>query len=517
MKLLRTFQRRTAQPQGQREDGIALLTAIMLIMVVGALSVLMLGVVVAQVQPTLFTAKNSRTVAAAEAGIDAALSQLRSATTLNPISGDTLGDPRKLPCTVQGSVTGDSSDPYAYRVEVAYFDADPRDQNATWRAANELTCGATGLTVIPSFAVLTAEGMDANVPGRDKSVGERTIETVYTFQMINDNVVGGPIYSYGNGFCLEADSENVGATISYVNAALCLNDDPRRQWSWLTDYKIHLSVTDLPTRTPLCLTGRPTGSTPVNATLQVCDATRTDQLFSWYGGAKFKVQDASNNESNYCLGTGSSSTPNPTGRKLMVGACSDNVTWSSFSPDPRLGAAKASKATNQLVNFLEFGRCADVTQQDAGKPFMIIYPCKQNPNGGGVFWNHRWYYNEPVGLIGRSAGQKVEVRNGSLTYCMKTAADGAAPAYVTLTSSCGDATTTWYRTAETGDYATGWRFEDHKGRCLSVGPKNATAGGDLPNWSTMIVATCSSAPDQKWNAPPMAQEATVDNFRELDN
>ena len=54
-----------------------MLTVIMLMMVMSALSVLLLGVVMAQVKPTMFAAKNARTVFAAETGIDSALSQVR--------------------------------------------------------------------------------------------------------------------------------------------------------------------------------------------------------------------------------------------------------------------------------------------------------------------------------------------------------------------------------------------------------------------------------------------------------
>ena len=49
----------------RREGGFAMLSVILLVMVVSALSVLMLGVVVAQVKPTVFQAKNTRTIAAA--------------------------------------------------------------------------------------------------------------------------------------------------------------------------------------------------------------------------------------------------------------------------------------------------------------------------------------------------------------------------------------------------------------------------------------------------------------------
>lgn len=498
------------------DEGMALMTAVLLIMVLGALSVLMLGVVVAQVQPTMFAAKNSRTIVAAEAGIDAALSQMRSATSVDAISHQVLGDPRKLPCTVQGAVNGVSTD-YSYKVNVTYFDEDPKGQTAAWRAANVIPCGATGLTIAPSFAVISSEGLDAGVPGLASTAGDRALETVYTFQVINNNIAGGAIYSYGVGACLQADGQSAGSTITYVSAEQCRTDDPRRLWSWKDDYGIHLAVTDLAGATPLCITGRPSSGS-VNATLEKCTGA-SNQLFSWHGGAQFKVQNAGNtNYSNFCLGTGASTNADPLGRKLMVGACGSNAAWSSFDPDARVGAAKASAATNQIVNFLEFGRCFDVTDEQVGKEFMIVYPCKQDPSsaGGNLAWNHMWFYNEPLNQKGSRGPQNIYVlqnKSSSQKYCLKTsrtASNAGTPAYVTLSNSCSGNDFNWTRNADTGTAATSWTLVDHYGRCASIGPK-------WGNWSTIIVAECSGEPAQKWNAPPTAQTASLDDYRELVN
>lgn len=498
------------------ESGMALLTAVLLIMIVGGLSVLMLGLVVAQVQPTMFNAKNSRTVVAAEGGIDAALSQMRSATSLDAISNKVLGNPQKLPCTVQGPVNASTPD-LTYKVTLTYFDEDPKGKDEAWRTKNKMVCGASGLTVAPAFAVISSEGLDAGVPGRATTSGDRRIETVYTFQIENNNIDGGAIYSYGNAFCLQADGQTVGSKISYVSAELCRTDDPRRLWSWKTDYKIHLAVTDLQGGDPLCITGRPSsGSTPVDATLQLCAGFKSNQLFSWHGGALWKVQnDANTNYSSFCLGTGSSSNSDPTGRKVMVGACGSNVTWSSFDPDARVGAAKASAATNQIVNFLEFGRCFDVTDEKVGSSFMIVYPCKQDPSSGGgnLAWNHMWFYDEPMNQMGSTAKQKIYVlqnKSSSQKYCLRTPAESADPSYVTLSNSCSGADFDWIRNADTGTYATSWTLVDRYGRCASIGPK-------WGSWSTIIAAKCTGEPAQKWNAPPTAQNASLDDYRELNN
>src|SRR3954451_19782269 len=143
---------------GRDDQGIDLLMDVMLIMIGGALSVLVLGVVVAQVKPTQFCTKDQRTVFAAEAGVDATLSQLRlSLGAPDVITGKTYGDPHKLPCTVQGKVGGTSAT-LAYLSTITYFDQDPAGKDATWRAANKLSCsGTSGVAIAPSFAVIASQ------------------------------------------------------------------------------------------------------------------------------------------------------------------------------------------------------------------------------------------------------------------------------------------------------------------------------------------------------------------------
>ncbi|NKX93363.1 hypothetical protein HF995_08795 [Sanguibacter hominis ATCC BAA-789] len=501
----------------RRDEGYAMPTAILLIMVCTALSVLMLGVITAQLKPTLFAAKNSRTIAAAEAGVDASLTVIRNARSIDPISTTELGDPRKLPCTVTGRLDGSSN--YSYRATVRYYDLDPSGKTEDWRSANAKTCTpGNGLSASPMFALISSEGLGDGVPGLASQAGDRTLETIYTFQLTNDNVEGGAIYSFGVGFCLEASGTTSGSTVKYVAADVCRTDDPLRMWSWRKDYSIHLSITDTPGYTKMCIQGRPSSaSSPVDATLRPCDGS-TSQLFSWEGGAVWNVQNASKTgNSGYCLGTGSSSTAVASGVKLRVGACGSDAAWSSFDPDSRVGAGAASKDTNQIVNYLEFGRCADVTGEVITSSHMIVYPCKQDPSGTGnlLKWNHEWFYNEPADKKGSTGAQQVRVyynksRTSSNTYCLKTPSASANPAYVTFVlCTSGGADLNWSRTADAGAWKDSWTFKDRYGRCLGLGDKYNYA------WSKMIVAPCNGESEQKWNAPPLQQSATLGDYREI--
>lgn len=505
----------------RREGGFAMLSVILLVMVVSALSVLMLGVVVAQVKPTVFQAKNTRTIAAAEAGIDATLSQLRTATRTD-LAGNVYGDPHKLPCTVSGTVGGASAT-LTYAVQIAYFTVNPAGMNAAWRSANQIVCTpGNGMSYSPSFAVITSSGADAALVGYSSSVGNRTLESVYTFQVVNQNVAGGIMWDWGRGGCLKANSATPNAGVTYVAAASCTDGD-LTLWSYKSDYTIRLASTDFTgASAPLCLTGRSS-----TATVSPCAGT-TNQEFAWYDGARFLVLNAAGTTTQttplVCISTGSS-VADPIGHVAYVGGCGYNETWSSFDPDPRVGAGKASAATGQIVSFQEFGRCFDDTDTVVTRPFMILYPCKQAPGTSEtILWNQQWWYTEPANKAGSTAPQQIYVyqnanHSASTTYCLRSPlTDGG---YVTLAlCNSGVSGLNWVRTANSGTYSTSWTFTDSSSTplCITVGdPSTDPNYSYLSAWSTIKVARCEGGPDQKWNAPPNAQSSTLDNYKELNN
>ena len=164
-------------------------------------------------------------------------------------------------------------------------------------------------------------------------------------------------------------------------------------WVYNTDYTLVLASTLKGTR--LCLQGNTTAD--VDIVLAACDPTKPAQLWSYEGGARFKGQNSGNTDyGDRCLGTGSSVADNAmAGKVLRNGACASNAEWGSFAPDPSVGAGAASVQTKQIVNYYEFGRCMDVTNENINYALMIIYPCKQDPSGGTQLkWNHKWYYQE---------------------------------------------------------------------------------------------------------------------------
>jgi hypothetical protein len=154
---------------------------------------------------------------------------------------------------------------------------------------------------------------------------------------------------------------------------------------------------------------------------------------------------------------------------------------------------------------------------------MIMYPCKQDPTpaGGNLHWNHKWFYTEPPNLLGSLSGQQIRVVNGNSSYgvfgadyCLTTPATGGT--YPTLTVCSTSADQLWTRFAKADTYASSWLFKDSRGRCIGLGdPLGVNEQGVYEPWTQMIVEVCSGGPEQKWNAPPTAQAASLDNFKEL--
>jgi hypothetical protein len=507
------------------DDGVAMMTTVMMMLIMTALSVLALGLALNQVKPTQFAQKNTRTIFAAEAGVEAALGRIRGAVSPADFTGAVYGNPHKLPCTVTGVVdtVGGST---TYTASVRYFTEDPSGRPETWLAANAMACSASDGTgsVLPTYAMIASAGDAASSAKIAVDSGDRSISMVYRFETTTTNISGGRIYSW-NGtatsqFCLRADGLTAGSTVSYRAVATCgtTANEALELWEYDTQYTIKLASSTL-TTTPLCMS-----NDAGTIKLLACDPPAFTQMWSWdkNGRATWVAQDSSINDTSSCLYSGRTSGSPLAGDKLKVGSCASQSAWGSFSPDPAVGPGAASANTRQIVNYLEFGRCFDVTDTAVDRPFMISYPCKQDPPAAAsLFWNHKWFYEEP--LVGTTrAPQLIFVYKNNVTtdkYCLKTPSAQTDPAYsgvdmgfyVTLTSECNSASANqqWTRSTATGNKTTSWTIRDSSGRCVGVGGSKYNG-----NWSTLVVSTCDGSTAQKWNAPSDSVEAEIGNYLE---
>ena len=511
--------RRTTSGRGRRQTlqatlgpdtGIAMMSSILLVLIMATLSMVVLALVMAQTRPTEFARKNTRTIFAAEAGIEAALGQIRTAAGVPDFTGTIYGDLAQLPCTMTGTVA-DATGQLRYDVQVRYFKDNPAGQTETWLNANKMACKPA---TQPAYAYVSSKGSAETTARLTSTDAARSLSSVYQFNTTNTNIAGGRIYTFGDGFCLHADGLTAGSTVSYYEKSTCGVDDDRELWLYDSDYKLKLAVSTLPGEKALCITGPPnTTSGAVQALLQECktDATRWNQLWSWQTGARWVGQTSDlKNYSGYCLYAGDA-TESLTGKKLHAGkTCTDNKSWGSFNPDPAVGAGAASIDTIQIVNYLEFGRCFDVTDEQVGATFMIAYPCKQDPSGGSQMpWNHKWYYSEPPTGQTVLMNTSISVVKSGTTYCLQS--PGLGGTYPTLTSSCNASATSqqWDRYKDTGSTATSYTFVDYAGRCIGLDRDKLAS-----SWSKIVVTSCTGEPDQKWNAPAQRADASIGDYVE---
>lgn len=507
------------------EEGVALLTAILFMLLVAGLSVVLLSVILSQAAPVFTAQKKTRTIYAAQAGVQAALGIVRSISQTDPTTLKTTGVRSQLPCSVAGRVDG--NDPTStYAVTMEYFMADPtgKDTDTAWRSINLLPCSGTTYDASqpqPLFARAVAIGAGAGVPGNsDAAYGNRKIAAIYTFNVTNANVAGGRVWDYNLGYCLQAVSVAAGSQVVFKSAANCNSSYNQTQlWVYDIDYEIKLASTTVSPATPLCIssptTADATAAVEGNAVLAPCrsDATRWNQLWSWFGANTWQGQKADNSDySSFCLNGG---TP-AAGTVLTV--TSTSGCGAGFSPSTAVGAGAASYFTNQLVNYKEFGRCADVTNEQIGYAFMISYPCKQDPSGGSKLkWNHKWYYTEPPLPSVSLGNQQIYVYNlGDVTqkYCLTTPAVGVKLVTFTFCDPANTTTQRWTRYLNTGTYADSYLFKDYLGRCLAVDPAVTYTSG---MWSTVTAVFCTNGLEQKWNAPASSGASVVNGYKEYSN
>lgn len=508
------------------ESGAAMVTALLAILITATMSMIALAVIMNQVMPTSYLRSSSQTIFAAEAGVQTALGQIRTAEGAPGLFG-TFGDTDLLPCDLTGPVTGSSGD-LTYEVTLRYFEDDPTGHDETWLAANEFGC-PLGINETPNYALITSTGDGLPVAGLGESARNRQVQAVYEFQVTNSNLPGGLIFSfdsraaYSGKSCLQAENPIVGSRIRYVPVDDCGSDDDRQLWIYSKTYQLQLAVTTIPSLgfpEPLCMT-RPSSGSAGGVTLEACrtGASRWNQLFSWNGNLGFTAQrpDITDYASMYFMSS-FGTVNDPTGSYLNVGTSSAaQVAWGSFEPDARVGAGNASALTHQIVNYLQFGRCFDVTRQNpSAYPYLIVYPCKQDPSGGTKLdWNHKFFYTEPAGGVGSSGPQQIYfLQNGTTKWCLTS--PGPSGGRVGFTTACSTSASNqkWTRYANTGDYTTSYTFVDAYGQCIDLGAP-AEATGDLSVWATVGTAACSGGEGQKWNAPPDAVSASVGGYQEI--
>ena len=195
-RVRRSLQERTSGA-GAPDSGVAILAALITIMILTALSVLVLGIMLSQVSTTHFAQKNTRTIFAAEAGVEATLGKIRTVAGAADFTGKTFGDPRQLPVLPDGC-----RGHVLLRDDVlgrgAVLRREPRRQGRhvargkgpdlhPWYRDGH---GAAGLRLHHVHGQATAS---ARVRANQ---ADRGISMVYQFQTTTTNIKGGRIWSW---------------------------------------------------------------------------------------------------------------------------------------------------------------------------------------------------------------------------------------------------------------------------------------------------------------------------------
>lgn len=514
--LLERARDRYAHRRDRADEGAAMLLTVFFIVFTTGLAMVMLGILLAQLPPAQFVQRSTRTVYAAQTGIQSALSVMRSNTKVVGVgaSAATYGDPSKLPKTLTGNVDGAAGGGLTYSVTIQYFTSDPTGKDSTWLAANAIA--NTGTTQ-PTYARIVSQGSDSTIGSASAT---RTVAAIYAFTTTDINIPGGLIFSSDQTKCLMADSATVGSLMKLVAATAC-TDDARDLWVYDTDWKIKLAST-IGSATVLCITGQTwtssggTTSAAVNATLQPCATSNAtapgNQLWSWDSALSYVAQNSANTARS--------------GRWLSISGTTlieQSGSSAQFNPSPAVGAGGANYGTHQIVNYSEFGRCMDVTNENLSMSYMIVYPCKQDPTGttNAILWNHKWYYNEPVSPAVSTGAQAIYVRynnNTANTYCLtaNTAASGNTDMYFV---SCTNPTNVnnvtalqkFIRNQDTKNPLTAYTIQLNSDptKCLTAVAEPGYA------WSHIRVLACNGSTAQKWNAPPTTVGSKLGDFVEV--
>ncbi len=509
--------RAVARSRRRGEDEGSMVFA-MLVVVIGLLmSALMTPMLLTQLTSTTNTRRETHELSAAEAGVDIMMGHIRAAS-------DTSGNGllAKLPCgTLTGSASAASNE--NYQTTVVYYKNDPTGQSASWLAntSNQVQCIVGGGAIsAPAFALITSLGTDQS-SGSFPAGQIRTLTATYIFKTSNANIPGGAIHVFqtsSTDMCLDAGTGNP-AVGTIVTIQVCKSGAISQKFAYNANLTLELSASVTSTQPlGLCLDAGANPAAGALVAFQPCSLnTIPQQQWSFNDSANFmNTKSDGSNVGSLCFNV---QTENTAGSLIVLSSsCGTTNDIEAFSADAAVGAGAAGPTIGNLVNFQEFGRCLDVTNQVPTSSYMIVWPCKQNPNPANLTWNQLWAL-PTIAASATSASGRITTNSTNSSYpkglyCLTSPQSTVAGQYVVLTL-CGGTTPanqTWTVYGNTGTYATSYVIKDSSASpgpyCLQPTDPNATNPdffGSGSQISKVVVAVCNGSGLQKWNAPPGIQ------------
>jgi Tfp pilus assembly protein PilX len=528
---------------------------VIVVLIIFTASILVLtaaGIAISQQLMAQRTGQRNDALQAAQAGLDAAIGQLRAAN-----NGSSTGVPQDLPCTgTDGfSLTGSlgESSGASYTSTVTYWqDVEPTSTNIANGTAQSITC-YTGLTPsfpdqVPYYAVIKSVGMDPSSSGT--FVPSRTIDEIYTFHDTNLNVADGVIedFDYSTDDLCMADlsawpTQAAPAAGDEMGVELCATaGNPDQTLQYNKNFTLEFTST-ASSSNPLCLQSNISGSGGTIAVAQCATPVTSSQQWGINDSGQYEPVNSSGGPAsqNVCITEETNSASSPLDLATCSGGFSATQTW---QPTPAVGAGDAGPATQQFVNYGEFGNCLDVTNQNVSISYLIDYMCKQFPDGVtwtaqsgknpyDPSWNQRFAELNVTYAGNQDAYVELQTNDQpanspNTLYCLsspdnitETTTQNASsnPSWVTVQPCptlktgnvvpAGDQNFLW-----TVNSTSTYNVTDYWGNCLETDPFDQQQPGGGSWFSTITVAWCSGSRLQMWNAPPTLTDAGVSNVYE---
>ncbi|GAA3125335.1 hypothetical protein GCM10010466_15270 [Planomonospora alba] len=485
--------RTSARTSGPGSDRGSMPLALLLTLVGVSLSALLVPVVLGQMSATRDVSERVRALHAAQSGIDVALGQIRAAA-----DAEGNGLVEMLPgCELSGVLPEDGAGSPRYRVSITYKNAD----------GAEMGCAPLD---VPSTALLSSTGTEAPDgafgPGTE---GTRTIEATYAFQTTNANIVGGAIpvaQPTVSQLCMDAGPDASPTSGADLLMRPCRTGAGEQRFAYTEDLSLKLVGSEDPDGdAPLgkCLDAGWPQKSGAAVEFRPCENRTPRQQWSLNDNSNFQGTSNGVAVNGLCFNV---KNPGSAGSPVVLGSCGGTLNKQVFRPETGVGTGMAGRATGQLVNFEQFSRCLDVTDFQVTKAYMIVWFCKQAPDGN-VRWNQKWSFPEVAAPEASATGRIRTVNDSRAGYCLRSPGSTAANQYVTLTACNATGwlpeNLTWTVYGDTGDYTTSYRIMDGYGNCLTPTDLDALKPDTHSDGTSKAkVAVCDGSELQKWNAPP---------------
>ncbi|SNY66507.1 Ricin-type beta-trefoil lectin domain-containing protein [Paractinoplanes atraurantiacus] len=477
--------------------------ALLIITIVLAMSAAIAPVVIRQITSTRNLQDRNSALNAAQAGMDMMMAKVRAAAKMTD-EGVNSGLLENLPgCTLSGdAMVPGTTESLKYAVSLAYFDQESKP----------LSCPPNS---VPTTAKVTSIGTSRQV--------NRTLTATYVFTTSNTNIPGGQLRidsvpaTVTGTQCIDAGPDRSPVAGTAVTMKAC-NGSSEQQFGYTADLYLKLinsESSDNNAPYGMCLDAGATHKSGNPIVFGPCPQTRTAR-YQWAldGSSRFNTTNLSTGkaDTSLCMNV---TTPSSTGGGVSLNNCTATSTKNIWRSGAGVGTGMAGDNTAQLVNYAQFSRCLDVTDQSYDSSYMIAWFCKQSPDGV-VDWNQRWVHPVPtppavyktgniVVTFLRSGQQNDKYYNKPL--CLKSPRSTASSAYTTVVlcdtvAKQAPPELQWTVYHDTGDYGTSYRIKDSAGYCLTPTDQNAKPLDVHKDGTSKVkVAVCNSSELQKWNAP----------------